>query len=84
LLVGQVEQKKHKTKQRVGQSRNGIPELELWEAADEGLELVGAAGGEARAGVERLELRVDHGGEEADEVEHVDAQAQAVSVYLRP
>jgi hypothetical protein len=76
LLVGQRDafaQKKHKTKQRVGQSRNGIPELELWEAAGEGLELVGAAGGEARAG---LELRVDHGGEEADEeVEQVDAQA---------
>ena len=54
-----------------------IPELELGEAADEGLELVVAAGGERGAGlVERLQLRVDHGGEEADEeVEEVDAEA---------
>ena len=39
-----------------------IPEPELGEAADEGLELVVAAGGERGAGlVERLELQVDHG-----------------------
>ena len=54
-----------------------IPELELGEAADEGLEIVVATGGERGAGLgERLELRVDHGGEEADdEVEEVDAEA---------
>ena len=53
-----------------------IPELELGEAADEGLELVVATGWERGAGlVERLELRVDHGGEEADEeVEEVDGE----------
>lgn len=61
---------------RSGQKRSGLPELELGEAADEGLELVGAAGGEPGPGLERLELRVDHGGEEADEeVEQVDSQA---------
>jgi hypothetical protein len=57
---------------RSGQKRSGIPELELGEATDEGLELVGAAGWEPGPG---LELRFDHGGEEADEeVDQVDAQ----------
>ena len=66
---------KHSPKWGQDRNRSGIPELELGEAADEGLELVGAAGGEPGPGLERLELRVDHGGEEADEeVEQVDAQ----------
>uniref|UniRef100_J3KVN1 Uncharacterized protein n=1 Tax=Oryza brachyantha TaxID=4533 RepID=J3KVN1_ORYBR len=54
----------------------GHSELELGEAPDEGLELIGAAGGEGGAVGGGLGLGVDHGGEEADEeVEEVDPEA---------